>query len=193
MLFDLATARLLERKVLLPGPTVLARLVAAVREHAATELWQTPSHATTTAQKQALLGLLTVPAAERTSGLERLRRGPASVTATGMLGALARLAEIQALGVGDVDLTGVPPGRLAALARHATTSTPTSSRPTGMTCSASPGALPPGPSAPVSFSVFCKVVAAPHRSGGPSPSSAGSPRPSTCSPTSTTRTTAAGS
>ena len=120
MLFDLATARLLERKVLLPGPTVLARLVAAVREHAATELWQTPSHATTTAQKQALLGLLTVPAAERTSGLERLRRGPASVTATGMLGALARLAEIQALGVGDVDLTGVPPGRLAALSRHAT-------------------------------------------------------------------------
>jgi len=96
MLFDLATARLLERKVLLPGPTVLARLVASAREQAATALWQTLSQATTTEQKQALAGLLTVPAGERTSGLERLRRGPTSVTATGMLGALTRLAEIQA-------------------------------------------------------------------------------------------------
>lgn len=119
MLFDLATARLLERKVLLPGSTVLARQIASAREQAETALWQTLSQATTDTQKKALLGLLTVPAGERASGLERLRRGPASVTAAGMLGALTRLTEIQALGVGDVDLTGVSPGRLAALARNA--------------------------------------------------------------------------
>jgi len=39
VLFDLATARLIDAKVLLPGATVLARLIAAARDKAAERLY----------------------------------------------------------------------------------------------------------------------------------------------------------
>jgi len=121
VLFDLATARLLEAKVLLPGPTVLARLVASVRDQAATRLWQSLAMAPDAAGRARLEGLLVVGDGERGSTLDRLRRGPTSVTAAGLLGALHRLEEIRALGVGGLDLTFVSPGRLEELARYALT------------------------------------------------------------------------
>ena len=121
MLFDLATARLLEAKVLLPGPTVLARLVASVRDQAATRLWESLAAAPDAAGRARLEGLLAAPDGERGSTLDRLRRGPTSVTAAGLLGALHRLEEIRALGVGALDLSLTPPGRLEALARYGVT------------------------------------------------------------------------
>ncbi len=121
VLFDLATARLLEAKVLLPGPSVLARLVASVRDQAATRLWQALAAAPDAGQRARLEGLLVIADGERSSTLDRLRRGPTSVTASGLLGALHRLEEIRALGVGGLDLSFAPPGRLEALARYATT------------------------------------------------------------------------
>ncbi len=119
VLFDLAAARLLEAKVLLPGPTVLTRLVASVRDQAATRLWEALAAVPDAGQRARLEGLFVVADGERSSTLDRLRRGPTSVTATGLLGALHRLEEIRALGVGGLDLSFVPPGRLEALARYA--------------------------------------------------------------------------
>lgn len=118
VLFDLATARLAERKVLLPGVTTLAREVSRVRERVGRRLWAEIARAPDAAQREGLLALLGVPEGARTSLLDRLRRGPTSVTAAGLVGALERLDEIRALDVQGADVSAVPPNRLEALARY---------------------------------------------------------------------------
>jgi len=65
VLFDLARARLIERKVLLPGVSVLERLVSSVREHASLRLWQLLSQLPTPQQCALLETLLVVPEGER--------------------------------------------------------------------------------------------------------------------------------
>ena len=119
LLFDLATARLVERKVLLPGVTVLERLVGRVRERTARRLWRSLATLPTALQRVCLEGLLEVPEEARQSPLDRLRRGPHRVSAPALLGALYRLQEIRAVGVSDIDLERFPPTRIQALARYA--------------------------------------------------------------------------
>ncbi len=119
VLFDRATARLVEDKVLLPGPSLLERLITTVRDQATQQLHTGLSALPDEAQRHHLNGLLTIEETTRTSRLERLRRGPTSVTAAGLLGALDRLSELHQLGVSELDLSTVPPGRVASLARYA--------------------------------------------------------------------------
>ena len=119
VLFDLATARLVERKVLLPGVTVLARLVAQVRDQAASRLWRTLARALKPRQAARLETLLVADERSRQSPLERLRRAPTRVSVAGLVEALERLQEIRALGVSHIDLSAVPPVRVQALARYA--------------------------------------------------------------------------
>lgn len=118
VLFDLATARLAERKVLLPGVSTLAREVARIRDRVSQRLWAAIARAPDLVQRERLLGLLTASEDSRVSQLDRLRKGPTSVTAPGLVGALERSDEVRALGVGGVDLTSVPEGRLEALSRY---------------------------------------------------------------------------
>lgn len=119
VLVDLATARLLEARVLLPGPSLLERLVAGVRDAAARQLNNELAALVDTQALVRLRGLLVVDPVSRTSSLERLRRGPSSVTTGGLLGALGRLAEIERFGVAGLDLSGLPAVRVAALAANA--------------------------------------------------------------------------
>jgi len=119
VLFDLPTARLVERKVLLPGVTTLTRLVASVRDRAAVRLWRRLAQLPTPDVEQRLQDLLVIPAGARQSPLDRLRRAPARASAPALVDALHRLDEVRALGVRGHDLSVLPAGRVKALARYA--------------------------------------------------------------------------
>lgn len=119
VLFDHAAAWLVERKILLPGITTLARLVGRIRDRALARLWQVLNSATSAEQRARLEALLTVTAEKRQSDFDRLRRAPTRVSGRGFVEALERLEEVRALGVGKLELSRVSPGRLDALARYA--------------------------------------------------------------------------
>jgi hypothetical protein len=119
VLFDLATARLVEQQVLLPGVSILARLVARIRERANARLYRKLARMPSAEQRDRLKELLVVPAGARRSALDRLRRGPTQPTAAGLLEALRRLSDARVLGVSDLDPSGIPAGRVRVLARYA--------------------------------------------------------------------------
>jgi len=118
VLFDFATARLVERKVLLPGVTVLARLVARIRDRAAIQLWRRLAQLPNAGQQAKLEALVHVPDGARSSPLDQLRRAPARVSGPALLDALQRVDAIRAIGVGDLPVDHLPPNRLRALARY---------------------------------------------------------------------------
>src|SRR5438067_2025576 len=83
VLFDLATARLIDAKVLLPGASVLARAVASARDDAGARLYRTVAEAALTHERRRRLDeLLEVAAGEQLSRLELLRAGPRKLTAS---------------------------------------------------------------------------------------------------------------
>lgn len=76
VLFDLATAHLVAQRVVLPGVSLLARLIARVRERTGRALYRQLPARLSTAQRVALDVLLVTPTAERLTPLEVLRTPP---------------------------------------------------------------------------------------------------------------------
>ena len=118
VLFDLATARLAQRKILLPGVTTLTRLIAQVRECAAGPLCRTLVELLSGERRAKLQALLEPAEGDRLSLLDKLRRSPTRISAPGMVAALSRLSDFRSMGVSDLNLSRVPPGRLKALAHY---------------------------------------------------------------------------
>jgi len=115
-LFERSAAWLLRHKVLLPGATTLAKRVAEVREEQASRLYAAVGGLVDGEQIGAVEGLLQVPAGARVSTLERLRTGPRQATLTELSRQVDRLGELRAFGLGEVDVSAIPPNRLSWLA-----------------------------------------------------------------------------
>ena len=113
-------AWLRKRKVLLPGVSTLARLVARIRDEQTRQLWAVLEGLLSTGQRYVLDQLLEVPPGSRVSDLERWRKGPPPRgSGPAIIKALDQVAEITALelaGLGAESL--VPPRRLGELARY---------------------------------------------------------------------------
>lgn len=118
LMFDFATAWLVQHKVLLPGVSTLARLIAEIRERAADRVWRCLSALPTAEQKRQLETLLQVPDGQRTSRFDRLRKGPARISSPAFNEAVNRYLELKAFGLRTLDCSRIPPVRLKMLARY---------------------------------------------------------------------------
>ena len=122
VLFDIATAQLLEQKILLPGVSVLERLVATVRERVSQRVWKLLSRLPNAEQCRQLDAILKVDEDARQTILDQLRRSPTRHSAPALVAALQRLKRIRAIGVSHLVLSNIPPSRLKVLSRAAFTS-----------------------------------------------------------------------
>jgi hypothetical protein len=120
VLFDYANGWLVGHKALLPGVTVLERFVGEVRSRMESRLWRLLARGVTAKQRQRLDDLLRPAEGSRQSWLDRLRKGPVRVSAPALLVALQRIETVRGLGI-KLPGTHVPPTRIAALARFAST------------------------------------------------------------------------
>ena len=113
-------AWLRERKVLLPGVTTLARLVARVRDETTRRLWGELEGLLTAGQRYVLDQLLEVPPGSRVSDLERWRKGPPPRgSGPAIIKALDQVSEIMALGLAELGAEAlVPPRWLGELAKY---------------------------------------------------------------------------
>jgi hypothetical protein len=104
--------------VLLPGATVLERLVARVVDRANKRLWAGLIKPLDERQAQRLRRLLEIEENTRFSKLELLRRQETRASSLTIRSAMQRLDKVRALGVSDIDLTLFPVGRINALSRY---------------------------------------------------------------------------
>jgi hypothetical protein len=120
VLFDRATTWLLAHKILLPGCTTLERFVARLRNRVEDRLWKQLGQGITDEQRVGLENLLIVPPQGRSSWLDKLRSGPVRVSGRALVQAILRLQTVRNLGI-KLPAAGIPPSRLASLARFAGT------------------------------------------------------------------------
>lgn len=121
VLFDQATVYLVERKVLLPGVSILERLVAEVRERVQQRVWKRLERLPNRQQRGQLESLLKIAPEQGQTTLESWRRSPTRHSSLSLVQALKRLILVRQIGIRQLDFGKLPPNRIQALARSALT------------------------------------------------------------------------
>ncbi|MGW7463864.1 Tn3 family transposase [Streptomyces xantholiticus] len=116
-----ALAWLRKNQVLLPSYSTLRSLVVDCHSAVADAVTKKLCGKLTSHQVATVDWLMEVPADERISRLDRLRRGVSVPSWTNFEKALTRADEVRGLGFTDVDVSDVPERKLAQLADHAMT------------------------------------------------------------------------
>ena len=120
-MFTHAVGWLRGNRVLLPGISVLTRLISEVREDVAGRQHAAIAEAAAAADRHLparLLELLDPEDGQRYSGLQVLSRGPKRASGPQAQVALSRSERLLGLGAGKVDVSAVPANKLAAMARY---------------------------------------------------------------------------
>lgn len=117
-MFNFCVSWLIENKVLLPGLSILCRLISEVRERASRDLWKKLSSLPTEKQKEKLESLLEIPQGRSTSLFDYYRKGPTTIS-TAFIASLNRHLELREFQISQLDFSDIPPVRLKNLARYA--------------------------------------------------------------------------
>jgi len=120
ILFDLSTAWLIEHKVLLPGVTVLERLIAQVHERAEHRSWQAINRQLNDEAYQLADGLL-FSNDEQAIPFDELRQMPTHLSSPQIRQLLDRLERLREYQLHTTDLSTLSPNRLRTLADYALT------------------------------------------------------------------------
>ena len=104
--------------MLLPGASVLERLVARTRSSSQCSPLAHSGRGASAEQRDRLQHLLETDDTGF-SRLDQLRRAPRRLSSPELVRALTRLEDIRSLGVGELDLSRIPPRRIRMLARYA--------------------------------------------------------------------------
>jgi TnpA family transposase len=119
LMFDFATAWLIQNKILLPGVSTLCRLIAEIREKTSKRLWRLLSALPTVEQKEKLKTLIKIQEGKRVSTLDYYRKSPTTISSNSFNLAITRYVELKDFGMQSVDFSRIPSVRLKMIARHA--------------------------------------------------------------------------
>jgi len=122
VLFDLTVTRLIEQKILLPGATVLERLISQIRERTTSRLWYKLASLPDAKQRENLEKLLIIDDKNKTgnkTGLESLRQPVTHESPIGFLKAIERFKTIYSIGAYQWNVSRIPIGKIGILSRYA--------------------------------------------------------------------------